>query len=155
MFFSATLSQYLCMSRHDETKKTICKQNYNGVGLRSLFYLPYPDIDECAGNQGLGPCMEQCHNSPGSYRCSCSYGHILAGDGHSCIAECPPGFRKQPTMPSENSTAPALREECVGREAHQCTYFYKKLRSCNVAITFWRIFSSCFIESVLTFIAVQ
>ncbi|KAM8763413.1 uncharacterized protein AB9X84_007807 [Acanthopagrus schlegelii] len=71
------------------------------------------DIDECAGNQGLGPCVEQCHNSPGSYRCSCSYGHILAGDGHSCIAECPPGFRKQPTATPENSTAQALREECV------------------------------------------
>ncbi|XP_044051099.1 uncharacterized protein si:dkey-163f14.6 isoform X2 [Siniperca chuatsi] len=71
------------------------------------------DIDECAVNQGLGPCMEQCHNSPGSYRCSCTYGHILAGNGHSCIAECPPGYRKQPTTTPENSTAQALREECV------------------------------------------
>ncbi|XP_029313421.1 protein HEG [Cottoperca gobio] len=72
------------------------------------------DIDECAVNQGLGPCTEQCHNSPGSYRCSCSYGHLLAGDGHSCIAECPTGYRKQPpTTTPENSTAQALREECV------------------------------------------
>ncbi|KAL7406572.1 hypothetical protein ABVT39_022441 [Epinephelus coioides] len=72
------------------------------------------DIDECAANQGLGPCAEQCHNSLGSYRCSCTYGHILAGDGHSCIAECPPGYRKQPaTTTPENSTAQALREECV------------------------------------------
>ncbi|XP_074475820.1 uncharacterized protein LOC141758366 isoform X2 [Sebastes fasciatus] len=72
------------------------------------------DIDECAVNQGLGPCTEQCHNSPGSYRCSCSYGRILAGNGHSCIAECPPGYRKQPTTTTpENSTAQALREECV------------------------------------------
>nr|XP_046247937.1 uncharacterized protein si:dkey-163f14.6 [Scatophagus argus] len=71
------------------------------------------DIDECAVNQGLGPCMEQCHNSPGSYRCSCRYGHILAGNGHSCIAECPPGYRKQPVTTPENSTAQAPREECV------------------------------------------
>ncbi|XP_035484823.2 uncharacterized protein si:dkey-163f14.6 [Scophthalmus maximus] len=70
------------------------------------------DIDECAVNRGHGPCMERCHNSPGSYRCSCTYGHILAGDGHSCIPECPPGYRKQPTTP-ENSTAEALKEECV------------------------------------------
>ncbi|XP_051234477.1 uncharacterized protein si:dkey-163f14.6 isoform X2 [Dicentrarchus labrax] len=70
------------------------------------------DIDECAVNQGLGPCMQQCNNSPGSYRCSCTYGHILAGNGHSCITECPPGYMKQSTTP-ENSTAQALKEECV------------------------------------------
>lgn len=73
-----------------------------------------PDIDECVSNQGLGPCMEHCHNSPGSYRCSCRYGYILAGDGHSCIAECPPGYRKQQITTPENSTASTLREECVG-----------------------------------------
>lgn len=66
-----------------------------------------PDIDECVSNQGLGPCMVHCHNSPGSYRCSCGYGYILAGDGHSCIAECPPGYRKQ-------QITSTLREECVG-----------------------------------------
>ncbi|XP_037339469.2 latent-transforming growth factor beta-binding protein 3 [Pungitius pungitius] len=72
------------------------------------------DINECAVNQGLGPCAERCLNSPGSYRCSCSYGYILAGNGRSCIAECPPGYRKQPAAAlPENSTAPALREECV------------------------------------------
>ncbi|GAA6218840.1 uncharacterized protein LOC108887940 isoform X4 [Lates japonicus] len=75
------------------------------------------DTDECAVNQGRGPCMEQCHNSPGSYRCSCTYGHILAGDGHSCIAECPPGYKKQLTTP-ENSTAQALLEECV--DVNEC-----------------------------------
>ncbi|XP_034381617.1 fibulin-1-like [Cyclopterus lumpus] len=74
------------------------------------------DIDECAVNQGLGACAEQCHNAPGSYRCSCSYGYTLAGNDHSCIAECPPGYRKQPTATApENSTAQALREDCVGR----------------------------------------
>ncbi|KAA8595876.1 hypothetical protein FQN60_011167 [Etheostoma spectabile] len=73
------------------------------------------DIDECAVNQGLGPCTEQCHNSPGSYQCACSYGHILAGNGHSCIAECPPGYRKEPktTTSPENTTAQTFKEECV------------------------------------------
>nr|XP_040022802.1 uncharacterized protein LOC120811487 [Gasterosteus aculeatus aculeatus] len=72
------------------------------------------DIDECAVNRGLGACAERCLNSPGSYQCACSYGYILAGNGHSCVAECPPGYRKQPaaTTPA-NTTAPALREECV------------------------------------------
>ncbi|XP_061596606.1 uncharacterized protein si:dkey-163f14.6 isoform X2 [Cololabis saira] len=71
------------------------------------------DIDECAVNLGLGPCLQRCHNSPGSYRCSCTFGHILAGDGHSCIAECPAGYRKQPTTPPENSTTPSLNQKCL------------------------------------------
>ncbi|XP_047437034.1 CUB and sushi domain-containing protein 1 [Mugil cephalus] len=71
------------------------------------------DIDECAAQQGLGPCMEQCHNSPGSYRCSCTHGRILAPDGHSCVAECPSGYRRQPAATLENSTAQTLEEECV------------------------------------------
>ncbi|XP_035992016.1 complement receptor type 1 isoform X1 [Fundulus heteroclitus] len=71
------------------------------------------DIDECAVNGELGPCMQRCHNSPGSYRCSCYSGHILAGDGHSCFAECPPGYRKQPAAPPQDSTGPNPKQECV------------------------------------------
>ncbi|KAM6942614.1 fibulin-7-like isoform 2-T2 [Xenentodon cancila] len=71
------------------------------------------DIDECAVTLGRGPCMQRCHNSPGSYRCSCTYGHILAGDGHSCIAECPAGYRKQPTTPPESPTIQTLKQECL------------------------------------------
>ncbi|KAG7483184.1 fibulin-2-like isoform X2 [Solea senegalensis] len=69
------------------------------------------DIDECAVHQATGPCMDQCHNSPGSYRCSCTSGHVLAEDGHSCVPECPRGYRKQVTTP-DNSTAQALQEQC-------------------------------------------
>ncbi|XP_034536188.1 uncharacterized protein LOC117810450 [Notolabrus celidotus] len=71
------------------------------------------DQDECADNQGLGPCMKRCHNTPGSYLCSCTHGQALAVNGHSCIPECPPGYRKQPTVTPENTTASDLREECV------------------------------------------
>ncbi|XP_043958220.1 P-selectin [Gambusia affinis] len=71
------------------------------------------DIDECAVNNGLGPCKLQCHNLPGSYRCSCSSGYILAGDGHSCFAECPPGYRKKPLTLPENSTGQNPKLECV------------------------------------------
>ncbi|XP_029133889.2 uncharacterized protein si:dkey-163f14.6 [Labrus bergylta] len=70
------------------------------------------DIDECAVNQGLGPCMEQCLNTPGSYRCSCPYGLILDRNGHSCIPECPPGYKSQQTTTPENTTTLILREEC-------------------------------------------
>lgn len=65
--------------------------------------------------------MEQCHNSPGSFRCSCTYGHVLAGDGRSCITECPPGYRKRPTATPENSAARARGDECVGRKKTQQT----------------------------------
>uniref|UniRef100_A0A3B5MMD0 EGF-like domain-containing protein n=1 Tax=Xiphophorus couchianus TaxID=32473 RepID=A0A3B5MMD0_9TELE len=74
------------------------------------------DIDECAVNNGLGPCKLRCHNLPGSYRCSCSSGYILAGDGHSCFAECPPGYRKKPLTLPENSTGQNPKLECVGRD---------------------------------------
>ncbi|XP_048855364.1 uncharacterized protein LOC125723016 isoform X2 [Brienomyrus brachyistius] len=53
------------------------------------------DIDECAKNGGRGLCAMACHNMPGSFRCSCAYGYQLAGDGRSCVAECPAGYRKQ------------------------------------------------------------
>ncbi|XP_017159479.1 latent-transforming growth factor beta-binding protein 2 isoform X2 [Poecilia reticulata] len=71
------------------------------------------DIDECAVNDGLGPCKLLCHNLPGSYRCSCSSGYILAGDGHSCFAECPPGYRKKPLTRPENSTGQNPKLECA------------------------------------------
>lgn len=76
--------------------------------------------------------MEQCNNSPGSYQCSCTYGHILAGNGHSCIAECPPGYRKGPATTAENSTAQALKEQCEGRKksALCCMPFCLSLSLC-------------------------
>ena len=40
-------------------------------------------MDECAYK--LDKCEDQCTNTPGSYRCSCPYGQVLASDGYSCI----------------------------------------------------------------------
>ncbi|XP_066561969.1 uncharacterized protein LOC136750800 [Amia ocellicauda] len=65
------------------------------------------DIDECAENSGRGPCAMECHNAPGSFRCSCAYGYKLAGDGRSCVAECPSGYRKH-----GNATGRS-REHCI------------------------------------------
>ncbi|XP_017286746.1 epidermal growth factor-like protein 7 isoform X1 [Kryptolebias marmoratus] len=39
------------------------------------------DVDECSGRQ---PCVQQCVNTAGSYRCACGDGFRLAGDGRSC-----------------------------------------------------------------------
>ena len=40
------------------------------------------DIDECLINNGS--CDHNCHNSDGSYTCSCSNGYQLNSDGHAC-----------------------------------------------------------------------
>ena len=41
------------------------------------------DVDECQFN--LDKCEDKCTNTPGSYKCSCPYGQVLASDGYSCI----------------------------------------------------------------------
>ena len=41
------------------------------------------DVDECLFN--LDKCAGKCINTPGSYKCSCPYGQVLASDGYSCI----------------------------------------------------------------------
>ena len=41
------------------------------------------DVDECQFN--LDKCEDKCINTPGSYKCSCPYGQVLASDGYSCI----------------------------------------------------------------------
>ena len=45
-------------------------------------------MDECATNNGHGPCDQTCINTPGSYQCGCTIGYALADDGRSCIGEC-------------------------------------------------------------------
>ena len=39
------------------------------------------DIDEC--DSGNGGCAQNCHNSPGSYSCSCNTGYEKSGF-HGC-----------------------------------------------------------------------
>ena len=42
----------------------------------------YVDLDECAtGNHN---CQQQCHNTVGSYTCSCNSGFDLNSDGRTC-----------------------------------------------------------------------
>ena len=40
------------------------------------------DVDECATDSG--GCAQNCHNTVGSYYCSCDDGYTLNEDGHSC-----------------------------------------------------------------------
>lgn len=53
-----------------------------------IFFPPYPDINECA--EGLDQCAQNCHNTAGSYTCSCNTGYTLDANGRSCsdVDEC-------------------------------------------------------------------
>ncbi|XP_041115090.1 uncharacterized protein LOC121320641 [Polyodon spathula] len=86
------------------------------------------DIDECAENNGRGLCAMECQNAPGSYRCSCSYGYRLAGDGRSCIAECPSGYRKQRNS-TERSSPHQRNQQCV--DINECQELQQEERRCE------------------------
>ena len=49
--------------------------------VRQLFI----DIDECASTSH--GCDHQCHNTPGSYYCTCDNGYYLGLDGRTCIGK--------------------------------------------------------------------
>ena len=51
--------------------------------------IPTSDVDECATNNGRGPCDQNCTRTPvGLYQCSCSIGYALASNVISCNGEC-------------------------------------------------------------------
>ena len=53
----------------------------------SYFVFPFLlDIDECRQG-GRQVCHQQCHNTHGSYRCSCRPGYELGEDGSTCTGK--------------------------------------------------------------------
>ena len=46
----------------------------------------HADINEC--NTGAHSCEHNCHNTPGSYGCSCLYGYKLRADMRTCKGNC-------------------------------------------------------------------
>ena len=64
--------------------------NYTFSGMivclhRSHGFYINVDINECAPNEGLGPCAQICTNIPGSFICSCKSGYTLSG--YKCEGE--------------------------------------------------------------------
>ncbi|XP_024155680.1 epidermal growth factor-like protein 7 [Oryzias melastigma] len=55
------------------------------------------DVDECSGEH---PCVQQCVNTAGSYRCACGDGFRLAADGRLCQ-----------TLPTAPAAVPTQNEE--------------------------------------------
>lgn len=49
------------------------------------------DVNECWVSPGR-LCQHTCENTPGSYRCSCAAGFLLAADGKHCEGTARPDF---------------------------------------------------------------
>ena len=45
-------------------------------------YIPFKDINECSSSNG--GCAQNCHNTAGSYYCTCNTGYTLASNDYSC-----------------------------------------------------------------------
>ncbi len=53
----------------------------------SMLYLYISDINEC--NTLNGGCDGTCHNSLGSFSCTCGNGYTLGSDGKTCNGRAP------------------------------------------------------------------
>lgn len=73
-------------------EKHLCKRTpllcYEMCFFTQIACLCLPDIDECALPTGGHICSYRCHNSPGSFHCTCpETGYTLAPNGRSCQGE--------------------------------------------------------------------
>ena len=59
--------------------------NNNYHAFLTCSFLTTTDINEC--NTNNGGCTQNCHNTGGSYNCSCNNGYYLAGNGKNCNGE--------------------------------------------------------------------
>lgn len=65
------------------------------------------DIDECSLNPLL--CAFRCHNTEGSYTCSCPAGYTLREDGAMCRGGCSTvGSRWGPGLPTLSPMSPTV-----------------------------------------------
>ena len=86
-----TNGSYVCACR---TGYRLIADGYTCIGrLDKLFILMHnrftkiSDVDECS--EELHRCHQTCHNSVGSYACSCDSGYRLDGDGLTCNGRFP------------------------------------------------------------------
>lgn len=76
---SFLVSKQISKSLHDINRSTCWFLLY----FINAFLFPIPDLDECT--MGVHSCEQSCHNTPGSYSCSCEEGFQLLADKRHCI----------------------------------------------------------------------
>ena len=76
---SFLVSKQISKSLHDINRSTCWFLLY----FINTFLFPIPDLDECT--MGVHSCEQSCHNTPGSYSCSCEEGFQLRADKRHCI----------------------------------------------------------------------
>lgn len=76
---SSLVSKQISKSLHDINRSTC----WFLLHFVNAFLFPIPDLDECT--MGVHSCEQSCHNTPGSYSCSCEEGFQLRADKRHCI----------------------------------------------------------------------
>ena len=76
---SSLVSKQISKSLHDINRSTC----WFLLHFINAFLFPIPDLDECT--MGVHSCEQSCHNTPGSYSCSCEEGFQLRADKRHCI----------------------------------------------------------------------
>ena len=76
---SSLVSKQISKSLHDIN----CSTCWFLLHFINAFLFPIPDLDECT--MGVHSCEQSCHNTPGSYSCSCEEGFQLRADKRHCI----------------------------------------------------------------------
>lgn len=72
-----------CPSGFSLYSHTACQGNLLiwSLLIHTITYI-HADINECSTNNG--GCNQDCHNTPGSFYCSCNTGYSLNSNGYSC-----------------------------------------------------------------------
>lgn len=63
----------------DLVVQVCCFLRYQSMSLNIKLI---PDVDECTLRTDT--CSQNCHDTPGSYTCSCNSGYILSDNGYNC-----------------------------------------------------------------------
>ena len=86
---SNTVGSYTCscrtgyrLSNDGQTCISEFKHFHWCIAVMLYIYPPLLDIDECA--ERISQCHQVCHDTPGSYSCSCRPGYDLNSDGRQC-----------------------------------------------------------------------
>lgn len=67
------------------TGKTVLQQEKNTITIFLYLSFCVLEIHEC--NEMADNCEQICHNTNGSFHCSCQSGYTLSTNGHSCTSK--------------------------------------------------------------------